>query len=97
MITAIKRAHRKNGPWASNGGFEYHLVLIGALLKLAEEGPGPFSIDRATGHERRGFAWAAAALVAGVAGAAGVDTLARRASAASTASPLQSVADVEAA
>jgi putative oxidoreductase len=97
MITAIKRVHRTNGPWASDGGFEYHLVMIGALLTLVEGGPGPLSIDRASGNERRGVAWAAWSLVAGVAGAAAVDSLARRASAESAASPLRTVSHVEAA
>src|SRR5579875_1532604 len=28
MLTAIKRVHLKNGPWAANGGYEYNVVLI---------------------------------------------------------------------
>src|ERR1700737_568992 len=28
MLTAINRVHLKNGPWVSNGGYEYNLVLI---------------------------------------------------------------------
>ena len=39
MITAVARVHAKNGPWAGDGGYEYNLVLIGAVLTLATE-PG---------------------------------------------------------
>ncbi len=31
--------HWKNGPWAANGGYEYNLVLIAALLGLVDGGP----------------------------------------------------------
>jgi len=40
MLTAIHRVHLKNGPWSSNGGYEYNAVLIAAVLVLAEVGPG---------------------------------------------------------
>ncbi len=40
MLTAIKTVHAKNGPWASNGGYEYNAVLIAVVLALAELGPG---------------------------------------------------------
>ncbi len=40
MSTAIHRVHLKNGPWLSNGGYEYNVVLIAAALALAEAGPG---------------------------------------------------------
>ena len=36
MLTAIHRVHLKNGVWATTGGYEYNLVLIVALLTLAE-------------------------------------------------------------
>ena len=57
MLTAINRVHLKNGPWNTNGGYEFNLVLIAALLALveADEGPG----------------WAVASLATGIAGAAG--------------------------
>ncbi|HXO08419.1 MAG TPA: DoxX family protein [Solirubrobacteraceae bacterium] len=70
MLTAINRAHLKNGPWATNGGYEYNVVLIAAVLALAETGPGSPSVDAALGSERHGPKWAAWALLAGVAGAA---------------------------
>ncbi|MDX6570035.1 MAG: putative oxidoreductase [Gaiellales bacterium] len=40
MITAIRTVHLKNGPWVSNGGYEYNLVLIVAVAALVETGPG---------------------------------------------------------
>jgi putative oxidoreductase len=72
MLTAIRTVHAKNGPWATQGGYEYNVVLIAAAITLAELGPGPLSIDALRGEERAGARWALAALAAGGAGAAGV-------------------------
>ncbi|MGP0051609.1 MAG: DoxX family protein [Solirubrobacteraceae bacterium] len=71
MITAINRVHLKNGPWATNQGYEYNLVLIAAVLALAETGPGSPSVDAARGSELHGPKWAALALLLGALGAAG--------------------------
>ena len=71
MLTAIHRVHAKNGPWSSNGGYEYNLVLIAAALALAEVGPGALSLDAARGRERSGSHWALAALTTGALGALG--------------------------
>jgi putative oxidoreductase len=71
MLTAIKTVHFKNGPWATNGGYEYNVVLIAASLAIAEVGPGPLSLDAARGRERHGSGWALTALLAGVIGATG--------------------------
>jgi putative oxidoreductase len=68
MATAIDRVHAKNGPWVTNGGYEYNLVLIAAALALAEAGPGALALGRG----RSGPAWALAALLLGLAGAAGL-------------------------
>jgi len=38
MLTAIRTVHAKNGPWVTNGGYEYNVVLIAAALALAEDG-----------------------------------------------------------
>lgn len=70
MITAIRQVHVKNGVWASDGGFEYNLVLIGLLFALTDLGPGPWSLDEALSLERSGPGWALAALGAGAAGSA---------------------------
>jgi putative oxidoreductase len=71
MLTAINTVHAKNGPWLSNGGYEYNVVLIAAALALAEVGPGPLSLDAARGRERSGSGWALAALITGALGAVG--------------------------
>jgi putative oxidoreductase len=68
MLTAINRIHFKNGLWSTDGGYEYNLVLIGALLALAEEGPGSLALG---GDEPHGPGRAAAALAGGVIGALG--------------------------
>ena len=67
MLTAIHKVHLKNGPWVTDGGFEYNLVLIAAVLTLAETGPGPLAL----GGKRHGAGWALAAAAAGAAGAVG--------------------------
>jgi putative oxidoreductase len=76
MLTAINRVHLKNGPWMSNQGYEYNLVLICAAAWLAEAGPGPISLDHLFGTERCGPAWAIGALAMGGAGALAVHQLA---------------------
>jgi putative oxidoreductase len=68
MITAVRTAHLKNGPWASKGGYEYNLVLIAALLALVDGGPGRLSLDGALGIHETGGAWTLAALASGIAG-----------------------------
>src|ERR1700744_3864323 len=65
MITAIHRVHLANGPWVTDQGYEYNLVLIAAALALAEAGPGSPSVDSALGTERSGNKWALLALLVG--------------------------------
>src|SRR5580704_13785876 len=48
MLTAIRRVHAKNGPWVTNGGYEYNVVLIAAALALAP----PREHRRPTGEQR---------------------------------------------
>ena len=76
MLTAIHRVHLKNGPWVTNGGYEYNAVLIAAALALTEVGPGELSLDHALGHERSGLGWTLAAAAIGVTGAVGAHRLA---------------------
>ena len=78
MLTAINRVHLKNGPWNTNGGYEYNAVLIASVIALTEAGPGELSLDHALGNERSGPGWALAALALGVAGAVGAHVLAER-------------------
>jgi len=76
MVTAIRKVHAANGPWVTNGGYEYNLVLIAAAMAIAELGPGPISIDGAFGTERSGLGWGLGALALGAAGAVGAHALA---------------------
>ena len=75
MLTAIRTVHGKNGPWVTNQGYEYNVVLIAAALVLAETGPGSPSIDSARGSDSHGVGTAALALALGVAGAAGAQVI----------------------
>lgn len=67
MITAIRKVHLKNGFFIADGGYEFNLTLIAALLILVDGGPGP-SIDSALGLDDTGPKWALFALAAGAAG-----------------------------
>jgi putative oxidoreductase len=73
MATAIRTVHFKNGPWVTNGGYEYNLALMAAMVALADLGPGDVSVDRALGTEVSGPLVATLALVGGI-GAATVMT-----------------------
>jgi putative oxidoreductase len=66
MTTAVRKVHLANGPWASNGGWEYNAVLVAAAVALAETGPGDFSLDHVLGIERSGPKWALGALALGI-------------------------------
>jgi putative oxidoreductase len=66
MIVAIRKVHLAKGPWASNGGYEYNLVLIAATAALVEVGPGELSLDHVLDIERSGPTWALASVGAGV-------------------------------
>lgn len=63
MVTAIRTVHLKNGPWVSNQGYEYNLVLIASVLALADLGPGALAVD---GDRHHGPGFALAALAAGL-------------------------------
>jgi putative oxidoreductase len=86
MLLATHRVHLAKGPWITDGGYEYNLVLILALLMLTEEGPGPLSVDALKGQERKGTGWALASLAAAGLGAGAVHA----ASAAQAPPPAQS-------
>ena len=58
MVTAIRTVHLRNGPWVTNGGYEYNAVLQSLLMGLADDGPGKASLDSALGIERSGARWA---------------------------------------
>lgn len=85
MITAIRKVHLPNGPWAANGGWEYNAVLIGTLLALAEDGPGDLSLDARLGFGKPGPRWALAALALAAAASTASIELGRRAAPATAA------------
>jgi len=68
MTTAVRKVHAPNGPWITGGGWEYNVVLIGALTALAEHGPGRVSVDARAFPRLHGLGWALASLAGGVAG-----------------------------
>ena len=76
MLTAIHRVHLKNGPWVTNQGYEYNLVLIAVALALAETGPGSPSVDDAIGATWHGPKWAVRSLILGILGAVGAHIVA---------------------
>src|SRR4051794_1223383 len=70
MTVAILTVHGKNGPWVTEQGYEYNVVLIAAAF-VAAAGPGTASLDSAFGLDAyHGAEWAIAALFVGVAGGA---------------------------
>jgi putative oxidoreductase len=79
MLTAINRVHLKNGPWVTDQGYEYNLVLIAVTLALAETGPGSPSVDDAIGATWHGPKWAVRSLVLGILGAVGAHIVAESA------------------
>jgi putative oxidoreductase len=68
MVTAIRKVHISKGPWVTEGGYEYNLVVIAAMTALAESGPGRPSVDDGVFPSFKGTGWALAALAAGAAG-----------------------------
>lgn len=78
MVTAIRTVHLKNGPWAANGGYEYNVVLITALLALVDGGPGKLSLDAWLGMDRTDSRWALGALALGAAASTATIELGRR-------------------
>ena len=49
MVTAMRTAHKGKGPWVTDGGWEYNLVLIAAVTALAERKSGPAGAALALG------------------------------------------------
>jgi putative oxidoreductase len=78
MATAIDRVHLRNGPWVTNGGYEYNGVLIAALFALTDAGPGKLSIDHLRGRHRRGLGWAVTELGLGLGGSLALKALLER-------------------
>ncbi|MCU1490661.1 MAG: hypothetical protein JWM85_2066 [Acidimicrobiaceae bacterium] len=78
QAVAIKKVHLKNGPWVTEGGFEYNATLIAAAFEMASAGPGPMSLDGLFGKQRSGLRWAIFQLLLGLGGAAATLAIADR-------------------
>jgi putative oxidoreductase len=70
MLVAGLLAHRRNGFFVFQDGYEYVLVLAVAAIALGLLGPGPLSVDDAAGIVVDGLAGGALALGVGAGGAA---------------------------
>jgi putative oxidoreductase len=70
MTVAILTVHAPKGWQATEGGYEYNVVLAAVAFALAAAGPGAWSIDHAIGFDG-GVAWGFLALAAGVLGGMG--------------------------
>jgi putative oxidoreductase len=77
MTLAIAIVHWRHGPWVTEGGWEYNLVLIAVAFAVTAVGPGKYSLDRALDLDLAGIGWALIALAAGVVGAVVVAAAAR--------------------
>ena len=68
MTVAILTVHLKNGPWATENGYEYTVVLMAVAFVVAAN-PGDWSLDAALGlGELHGTGMAIAALALGAVG-----------------------------
>jgi putative oxidoreductase len=67
MSTAIRKVHAGRGPWFTEGGWEYNVVLIATVFAITDLGPGDWSLDRALGTEHSGPLWATTAVGVGAA------------------------------
>ena len=71
MVAAVATVHFKNGPWVTEQGYEYNLVLIVALFALAATDAGRYGLDHAFGLAMGSTAWGLGALAAGLVGGFG--------------------------
>ncbi|MFC1594157.1 DoxX family protein [Candidatus Omnitrophota bacterium] len=46
MLVAMLKVHFENGFFLMNGGYEYTLIIIVALISLIFSGPGKFCVNR---------------------------------------------------
>jgi putative oxidoreductase len=75
MVTAVRKVHAPKGPWVTEGGYEYNIVLIAAMAAVADHGPGSPSVDSKLFPNWKGPMWAAASVGAAVAGSYLADRL----------------------
>jgi putative oxidoreductase len=72
MVVAIGAVHWQKGFWLANGGYEFNLALLAAVVAIAAIGPGRFSLDRAIGWDDNlsGVWWGVGVLALALAAAA---------------------------
>ena len=88
MINAIVTVHAANGPWASDGGWEYNVVLATTAATFAFAGPGALALDGGLGWDLSGTTWGITAVLLGIVGGGAI--LATRQTAPAQASPVES-------
>jgi putative oxidoreductase len=66
MATAVATVHWSKGPWITDGGYEYNLVLAASAFAVSAGGPGRWSLDHVLGVTPSGVQWAVGALVVGL-------------------------------
>ncbi len=71
MVAATLTAHRGQGPWVTNNGWELPVSYAVVAIALAGAGAGEWSLDAAFGLDLAGTGWALGALGAGVVGGLG--------------------------
>lgn len=91
MFVAALKIHLPHGFFATDGGYEFPLVMTAAAFSLAGVGAGAWSLDDAFGIDMAGTGWAIGALAVGVLGGLGVIAagrlMSRRAAAAGPGQP----------
>lgn len=87
MTAAIITVHAPNGPWVTEQGYEYNLVLMAIAFALAGIGAGSVSLDNAFALDLSGAGWAIAAAIIGVGGGYGAVIAGRHEGSTQTASP----------
>jgi putative oxidoreductase len=78
MLVAARTAHAGKGPWITDGGWEYALVIAVVAIGLAFNGAGAWSLDAAIGWDVSGSWWGLAAAAVALVGAAGAVATGRR-------------------
>jgi putative oxidoreductase len=57
MVNAIGAVHAQRGAWNQNGGYEYPLVIIAAMVMFGFAGPGALSMDNVINLDFSGLLW----------------------------------------
>jgi putative oxidoreductase len=78
MLMAIWKVHAAKGPWVTDGGFEYNLVLLAAVFALAAVGAGTWSLDHAANLSDANAGWAIGQLIVAAIGVAVLDSQGER-------------------